>query len=332
MNATRRSLICCVVTSAVLAAARGVAQPTRQLPRIALVFGGTPLAEMAGGDPTSLAARGLVHGLRDLGLVEGRNIIIERRSAEGRPERLDALMKEVVLLGVNVIVTGGDRGVRAASRATDTIAIVGVVDEVLDTGLIESLARPGRNLTGIGENSPEIYGKVLQMLKEIAPAISRLAVLDHRPPPGAPARYRVALEVAARGMRTDVLWLGVNTPEELDAAFAAIVRERADGMVALNSHVNIAHRQRIANFALERRLPMFGFTEAGGLLSYGESVLVVFGRAAFLVKKILDGTKPADLPWEQPTKYSLVVNLRTAKALGLTIPPSLLLRADKIIE
>jgi len=312
--------------------ARSVAQPTSRLPRVALVFGGTPLAEMAGSDPASAPARGFVHGLRDLGLVEGRNIIIERRSAEGRPERLDALMKEVVQLGVDVIVTGGDRGVRAASRATDTIAIVGVVDEVLDTGLVESLARPGRNLTGIGENSPEIYGKVLQLLKEIAPTISRLAVIDNRPLPGPQARYRVALEMAARTMRTDVLWLGVDTPEELDAAFTAIVRERADGMLALNSHVTIAHRHRIANFALERRLPMYGFTDAGGLLSYGESAHANFGRAAFLVKKILDGTKPADLPWEQPVKYSLVVNLRTAKALGLTVPQSLLLRADRVIE
>ena len=333
MKTTRRSFIVGVAAGAALASGRATGQQRKRLPRVALVFGAIPVAEMAGADPVHAYARAFVHGLRDLGLVEGRDIVIERRSAEGRGrERLDALMQEVVGLGVDVIVTTGP-GAEAAQRATDRIPIVGLVSNVLDAGLVDSLSRPGRNLTGIGENAPAIFGKELQLLKEAAPAISRVAVIGWRPRPGPLPRWHIELEAAARASQLELLWLNVDKPEEFDAAFATIVRERADALYAVGNHVNFAHDRRLADFALKQRLPSVGFPEAGMLLSYGPSDFVEdFRRAALYVKKILDGAKPADLPWQQPTKYSLTINLKTAKALGLTIPEPLLLRADEVIQ
>jgi putative ABC transport system substrate-binding protein len=261
--------------------------------------------------------------------VDGRNITIERRSTEGNPERMPALMREVVALGVDVIVTtaGAD-----AQRATDRIPIVAAVDSVLDKALIASLARPGRNLTGIGENNPAIYGKQLQLLKEAVPAIARVAVLAYRPGSGQRDQWRTEMETAARELRVTLLWIAADTPRELDAAFATIVRERADALYALGNHVNYANRQQIADFALKQRLPSFGFPEEGMLMLYEADFLEVLRRLAVYVKRILDGTKPSDLPFEQPKKYSLTINVRTAKALGLTIPKELLLRADEVIQ
>jgi putative ABC transport system substrate-binding protein len=333
MKTSRRSFIQSAAACAALAAARSIAQRTNQLPRVALVFGAVPVAEMAGADPANPRARAFVHGLRDLGLVEGRNIIIERRSAESRgPERMAALMQEVVALDVDVIVTTGSPGARAAQSATDRIAIIGVVDNALETGLIASMARPGRNFTGIGENSSAMDGKRLQLLKEAAPAISRVAVIAYRPLAGPPPKWRIDMETAARSMRLDILWLGVDVPEQFDAAFETTMREHADALYVLSTHVNYAHQRRIADFALRQRLPSLGFPVAGMLLSYEADFNEMMRRAAGYVKKILDGAKPGDLPFEQPTKYSLVINLKTAKALGLTIPQSLLVRADERIE
>ena len=236
-----------------LAPVRAMGQRANRLPRVALVYGAS-LAEISGADPTDLRARAFMHGLRDQGLVEGRDISIERRAVEGRPERLPTLMQQVVDVGVDVIVTFGGPGVRAAQSATDRIAIVAVVDGVLDTGTVESLRRPGRNLTGIGENSSAIEGKRLQILKEAAPAISRVAVITYRPLPGTRPSWRVELDAAARAMRLDVLWLGADAPDELDAAFTAIVRERADALYTTSTFVTHPHRQRIADFALKQRL------------------------------------------------------------------------------
>jgi putative ABC transport system substrate-binding protein len=333
LNTTRRSLICSVAACGALAPLHALGQRTNQLPRIALVFGGVPVADMAGADPANIRARAFVHRLRDLGLVEGRNIIIERRSAEARgPERMAALMQEVVGLGVAVIVTTGGPGSRAAQNATDRIPIVGVVDYALETGLVASLARPGRNFTGIGENSAAIDGKRLQILKQAAPAISRVAVITYHPLPGPQPKWRIDIETAARSMGLNVLWLGVNVPEEFEATFATIVRERADALYVFSTHVNYAHQPRIADFALKHRLPSMGFPEAGMLLSYEADFNEMMRRAADYVKRILEGAKPADLPFEQPTKYALVINLKTAKAIGLTIPQSLLARADELIQ
>jgi len=323
-----------VVAYAIATPLRVASQQPNRLPRVALVYGNS-LADIAGADPPDSRARAFVHALRDLGLVEGRNILIERRAPEGRPERLPALMQEVVGTGVDVIVTFGGPGVTAAQRATDRIPIVGVVDAVLDTGLIDSLARPGRNLTGIGENSAAIHGKRLQILKETAPAISRVAVFTYRPLSGPRARWRVETDTAAAAIALDVLWLGVNTPEDVDAAFSTIVREHADALYVLSTYVTHPQRERIADFAIKQHLSSIGSRDgvtAGMLLSYEADNTEEMRRAAVMVKKILDGTKPADLPFEQPTKYSLVINLKTAKALGITIPQSLLLRADEVIR
>jgi putative ABC transport system substrate-binding protein len=287
---------------------------------------------MAGADPSHPLAREFVHALRDAGLVEGRNIIIERRSAEGQGlQRILELMQEVVSLNVDVIVTTGP-GVRAAKDATDRIPIVGVVDNPLDSELIDSLARPGHNITGFGASSPAIYGKELQLLKEAAPTISRVAMIGWRRSAEPRRSSRVEAEIAARELRLSLLWLGVDKPEQFEAAFAAITRERADALIAQGTHVNYAHRQRIADFALKRRMPSLGFADAGMLMDYGADDVEGLRRAAVFVRKILDGAKPADLPFEQPTKYLLAINLRTAKALGITIPQSLLARADEVIQ
>jgi putative ABC transport system substrate-binding protein len=287
---------------------------------------------MAGPDPSDSSVRAFVHSLRDLGLVDGRNIVIERRSAEGLgPERMSVLMQEMVSLGVDAIVTTGT-GVGAAQRITDQIAIVGMVDTILDTGLVDSLARPGRNVTGIGVNSGAGYGKELQLLKEAAPAVSRVAVLASSPSPGRRESWRVEVDAAIRSMRMDSLWPVVDAAEDIDAAFTAIRRERADALDVMPNHINYAHRRRITQFALQQRLPSIGFPEDGMLLDYSADTEEVMRRIAAQVKKILGGAKPGDLPFEQPTKFLLTLNLKTAKALGLTIPQTLLLRADKVIQ
>lgn len=331
MKTTRRRFVHSIAAVAALASLRATSQQTKRLPRVALVFGSVPAAEMAGKDPLHPYARAFVHALRDLGLVDGRNIVLVRRSSEGHPDRLPALMEELVRGDVDVIVTTGP-GVRAAKRATDRIAIVGVVTNPLDTGAIDTLARPGGNVTGIGQDSPEMSGKQLQILKEAAPAISRVAVITYSPSPGPRARWRVEMDAAARSLRLELLWLGADKPEDLDAAFATIVRERADALYADGNHVNYAQRQRIADFALKQRLPSFGFAEEGMLLSYWDDLADNLRRAAGYVKKILDGAKPGDLPFEQSNKFTLTINMKTAKALGLVISPSLLLRADEKIQ
>jgi putative tryptophan/tyrosine transport system substrate-binding protein len=329
---TRRTFLRGFAICVALTAARARGQRTQRIPRIALVFGAVPLTDMMGPDPIDGSVRALVHSLRDLGLIDGRNIVIERRSAAGHgPERMSALMQEMVGLGVDVIVTTG-AGVSAAQRVTDRIAIVGMVDAILDTGLVDSLARPGRNVTGIGVSSAQGYGKELQLLKEAAPAVSRVAVLANRPLPGARESWRVEIDVAARRLHINVLWLVVDTAADLEVAFARIARERADALDAMPTHVNYAHRRRISEFALRRRLPSIGFPEDGMLLDYSAEQEEVMRRVAAQVKDILGGAKPGDLPFEQPTRFVLTINTATAKAIGLTLPRSLLLRADKLIQ
>jgi putative ABC transport system substrate-binding protein len=241
-------------------------------------------------------------------------------------------MQELVGLGVDVIVTVGGPALCAAHRATDRIAIVGPVDEVLDMGLIDSLARPGHNLTGIGESDVMIHGKRLQLLKAAAPSISRVAVISYHQGPNDRGNWRRQLDTGARALKLDVLWRGVSTLEEFEAAFATIVRERASAIYATATHVNTVNAKLIADFALKHRLPSFGFSEEGMLLSYESDEMESLRRAAVFVKKILEGAKPGQLAFEQPTKFQLVINLKTAKALGLKIPRSLVLRANEVIE
>jgi putative tryptophan/tyrosine transport system substrate-binding protein len=311
------------------------AQRKHKPARVAIVFIAVPAVELAGADPARPEMRAFLHALRDHGLVDGRDIVIERRSAEGRLERLDALMREVVALEVDVIVTFGPGG-HAALRATDRIPIVALVDDALAVGLIKSLARPGRNLTGYGDNFGSLLGKELQLLKEAVPGISRVAVIAHTARPGPRARWRDQLDAAAGALRLELHWLAVDAPEGFDTAFAALARERIDAVLVANSDMNFANLRRIADLAAMQRLPSVcsvpEFAEAGGLLAYGYGLLDDYRHAARYVKRILDGAKPAELPWEQPTKLELVINLRTAKAIGLTIPPSLRLRADEVIE
>jgi putative ABC transport system substrate-binding protein len=269
--------------------------------------------------------------------VDGRNVTIEYRFADGRPERLPALAAELVRLKVDIIVAPNPAATEAAKHATTTVPIVmmGVYDPVR-SGLVASLARPGGNITGLSATaSPEIVGKLLELLREVAPKVSRVAVLRNPTNPDA-ADFSRAVERAARALRVELQVLDVRVPNELDSAFAAMTRDRASALLLLADTMFLLHRTRIATLAAKHRLPTVAgsrdLADAGLLMTYGASVAYAFRHAATYVDKILRGAKPADLPVEQPTKFELVINMKTAKALGLTIPPSLLLRADRVIE
>jgi putative tryptophan/tyrosine transport system substrate-binding protein len=329
----RRAFIGTAAVAALMLSSRANAQRAEKLPRVALVFNNIPAAELS----DHRIARAFVDGLRDLGLVEGRNIVIERRSAEGRYERFPSLMQELLALHVDVIVAIG-RSVGAARRATDTIPIVAVGTDDLDAdGSAASLARPGRNVTGLsGEVDLGVaHGKRLQLLTEAAPKASRVAFLSQRSRPS-DRFWHPATEAAARALGLKLLWVGADTPEELEAAFAAIAKDRVDALVLDGTPVNYGHMRSISEFAAKLRLSaIYTFREgpeAGGLMSYGSNLADLFRRAATFVDRILKGAKPGDLPIEQPTKFELVINLKTAKALGLTIPQTLLHRADEVIQ
>jgi len=275
-------------------------------------------------------------GLRELGYVEGRNIAIEYRWAEGKYERLLELAAELVRLKVDVILAVTTPAAQAAKAATRTIPIVfTLVADPVASGLVASLARPGGNITGLPSISSEIIGKQLELLKETVPGVSRVVVLQN---PDASSHAFMVREAAgaARALGVQLRVLGARGPNALDAAFTAITAERADALLVLADPFFRTHRARIADFAAKSRLPSLSGereqTEVGGLMSYGPSRLDLFQRAATYVDKILKGAKPAELPVEQPTKFELVINLKTAKVLGLTIPQSVLLRADQVIE
>ena len=276
-------------------------------------------------------------GLRDLGYVEGRNVVIEYRDAEGKLERLRALAAELVALKVDVIVASAYPGTLAAKNATNTIPIIMVaVADPVRIGLIASLVRPGGNITGLTLLAgTEIVGKHLELLKEAVPNLSRVAVLWNPANPMHVLRLR-EVEVAGRSLRVQLQILKVQGPEEFDSAFAAMTRERAGALYVVGDPMLSQHRRRLAELAAKSRLPavyeLKDHAEAGGLMAYGPNILDMYRRAATYVDKILKGAKPADLPVEQPTKFELVINLKTAKALGLTIPQSLLQRADEIIQ
>ena len=281
--------------------------------------------------------KALNEGLRQLGYVEGKHFVMERRFADGREERLPALAAELVRLKVDVIVTGSNSVIAAVKEATATIPVVMAVSrDPVGARLIASLARPGGNITGLtNDPTPEIQGKNVGLLRDAAPGISRVALLWNPVPPGADI-YRKAVEAAARKLGMTFRTIEVRTRQELDGAFAAIVRDRAEGVVVLQDPVFFSARAEIVRLATTHRLPgvyaQSEFVEIGGLMSYGVNIADQFRRAAVYVDRILKGAKPGDLPIEQPTKFELVINLKTAKALGLTIPPSLLARADQVIE
>jgi putative ABC transport system substrate-binding protein len=259
-------------------------------------------------------------------------VVIDRRTTQGLVDRVPAIMQELVTQKVDVIVATGGPAVYAAHRATNRIPIVGLVDDILDMGVIDSLARPGHNLTGIGETDPMLHGKRLQMLREAAPSISRIAVICYHQGANDRGHWRKQLDAAAHAMNMTVHWLAVDAPEEYKGAFDTIVQKRIDALYVTTTHVNAMNAKRIARFALEHRLPSFGFPEDGMLMGYWADYKEVFRRAAAYVKKILDGAKPGDLPFEQPTKFELTLNLKAAKAIGLVIPQQMLIRADEVID
>jgi putative tryptophan/tyrosine transport system substrate-binding protein len=275
-------------------------------------------------------------GLRALGYEEGRNIVIEYRWAEGKYERFPALTAELIALKVDAIVTAGTPASLAVKNATTTIPLVMVaVGDPVATGLVASLARPGGNITGLTSISSEMEGKRLELLREVVPKISHIAVLWNAASP-IQVIEEGEVRAAARVLELKMLSLGVRTREEIDDALATIIRERPDALLVLADRLFLHHRTRIMDFAAQHRLPGVHayreLVEAGGLMSYGPSYADMHRRAATYVDKILKGAKPADLPVQQPTKFELVVNVKAAKAIGLTIPESFLARADEVIE
>jgi putative ABC transport system substrate-binding protein len=273
-------------------------------------------------------------GLRELNYVEGRNITVEYRSADGRSTRLVDLASELVRLKVDVIVAITPLGVRAAQQATSTIPIVmGGVDDAVEQGFVVSLARPGGNITGISTLNPALSGKRLELLKNAFPKISRVAVL--REAVGGASSLRATIE-AARVFGVHLQILELRDPNELESAFAAMTRERAGALDVLPGLMITGYMRQIVDLAEKARLPAIlpdgHFVESGGLMSYGPSLSEMYRLAATYVDKILKGAKPAELPVEQPTKFELVINLRTAKQIGLSIPPNVLARADRVIK
>jgi len=277
-----------------------------------------------------------IQGLGDLGYVEGQNITIEHRSSEGKYERLPDLAAELVRLKVDVIVAPAAQNPFAAQQATRTIPIVmtGHPDPV-GMGLVASLARPGGNVTGLSALAPEIWGKQLELLKETVPRVSRVAVLGNPTNPGYPLLLR-EVKVAARSLGVQLQILEARGPDDFERAFAAMTRERAGALLVQLDGMFLLHRTRIPDLAAKSRLPAMyelrEFVDAGGLVGYGPSIRDRFRRAATYVDKILKGAKPGDLPVEQPTKFELIINLKTAKVLGLIIPPSVLVRADEVLQ
>jgi len=278
-------------------------------------------------------------GLRDVGYVEGQNILIEYRSAEGQLERLPDLAAELVHVQVDVLVSEGTPPSLAAKQATRTIPIVFAASaDAVGSGLVASLARPGGNVTGLSFLGPETVGKCLQLLKEAVPGLTRVAVLSHLGNPSEATRTIMLKEseVAARSLAVRLQFLVARGPDDLDRVFSEMTRARAGALTVLTSIMFFGERRRLVDLAAKNRLPVvYPWREpvdAGGLMAYGPSLPDLFRRAATYVDKILKGAKPGDLPVEQPTKFELVINLKTAKALGLTIPQSLLGRADEVIQ
>jgi len=276
-------------------------------------------------------------GLRELGWLEGQNLVIEYRFAEGRAERFSDLAAELVRLQMDVIVTAsGEPAILAAKRATTTIPIVMAVSaDPVGTGLVASLARPGGNVTGLSILAPEVAGKRLQLLKDAVPRVSRVAVLWNAAYPGK-ALELSETQSAARALGVKLQSVEVRGPNDFPSAFSEITKVSPDALITFADPLTNSERRRIVDFAVRSRLPMISetrsFADTGGLMTYGASVADLVRRSAIYVDKILKGAKPANLPIEQPTKFELIINLKTAKALGLTIPQSLLMRADQVIE
>jgi putative tryptophan/tyrosine transport system substrate-binding protein len=297
-----------------------------------------PLVAILDAGPASAASPGIARfkqALHDLGWVEGRTVRIESRYGDWRPDRMAAMANELVALKPDVLYTHSDAGTRAAIRATSSIPIVvGAIADLLATGAVNSLAQPGGNVTGVTHAQHELDRKRLEVLKDAVPSVARIAYLFETV--AIPEGALQALEASARLLGVRLQRVGVLDPAQIETAFDAYVKRHADGVLVQDSVFLSRYAERITRLALTQRLPTVsqipGFAERGGLLQYGADVVELFRRSATHVDKILKGAKPADLPVEQPTKVDLIVNLRTATALGITIPQALLIRADRIIE
>jgi len=326
---TRRELLIALGAGALAAPLTSFAQQKGKVWRIGFLGAATA---------SGLADRveALRAGLRDLGYVEGKNIVIEYRWAEEKYERLPELAAELVRLKVEVIVTGGSPGILAAKSATTTIPIVMASSgDVITLGLVASLARPGGNVTGMTGFGPEATAKRLELLRDAFPRTRQVAVLLNPDNPVGIGPTIRAMEATAKSLKLELHQFGVRGPGEFGSAFAAMAKRRVDAVVITDDGVLTANFGAIAKLAAKMRLPSIGlpeFAEAGGLMAYGANRRELFRRAAYFVDRILKGAKPADLPVEQATRFETVVNLKTAKALGITIPQSFLLRTDRVIE
>ena len=305
------------------------AQPAKKVFRIGLLSGNRP-------SPMPSNIEAFRQGLRELGYVEGQNISVEYRFAEGKEERYAILAAELVNLGVDVIVTFGTQATVAAKQATSTIPIlVGNAGDLVGEGLVASLARPGGNITGFTSVDPDLSAKRLQLLKEILPKVSRVAVLYHGGPGGDQEELRET-QTAAKTLGVQIQPLQVLEPDQFQRAYTAMTKERAQALIIFVGSFIAFHRKELLELAAKIRIPtMCGnpeWSEAGGLISYGNDRRDQFRRVATYVDKILKGTKPADLPVQQPMKYELVINVKTAKEIGVTIPPNVLARADRVIK
>jgi putative ABC transport system substrate-binding protein len=303
-------------------------QPTK-IPRIGFLAATSPSA-------ISTRIEAFRQGLGELGYVEGKNIVIEYRYAEGNLDRLPALAAELVRLNVDVIVTGGAANTRAAKEATKIIPIVMALDnDPVAGGFVASLARPGGNITGLSTFAPEISGKQLELLKEIVPKLSRLAVLGNSTTPVNAQALR-EIELPAGPFRVKLQYLDIRDPKDIETAFRAASKGRAEALLVLASPLFVLQRTQLTDLALKNRLPAIydrrEFVDDGGLMSYGTNFADMSRRAATYVDKILKGAKPADIPVEQPKKFEFIINLKAAKQIGLTIPPNVLARADKVIK
>jgi putative ABC transport system substrate-binding protein len=323
-----KKLVWLLLTLSVANVSVAQAQQTK-IPRI----GGLAIASAAS---ESSRMEALSEGLRQLSYVEGKNLVIEHRFADGRPDRLPAHAAELLRLKVDVIVTAGSTPTRAAKAATSRIPIVMSNDnDPVGDGFVASLARPGGNITGMSNFAPELSGKRLEILREVLPKLSRVAVLGTSTNP-AHAQVIKEVELAAKAFGVKLHYLDVLDSKDIETAFRTVSKGRVDGVLVLTSAILVPQRVQIAELAVKNGLPAIysnsQYIEAGGLMFYGVNVLDLDRRAATYVDKILKGRTPADLPVEQPMKFEFIINLKTAKQIGLTIPPNVLVRADRVIR
>jgi ABC-type uncharacterized transport system substrate-binding protein len=326
----RRTFVCTLTGSLLAAPLAAAAQQAGKVYRIGV------LMNKASDPAESRQWQGLWLGLRERGWIQGENILVELREAEGNSSRVPDLAADLVRRKMDLIVTRGSLFTGAVKAATSSIPIVFIAHaDPVGSGHVASLARPGGNITGLAILQTELGAKGLEILRSVGPTVTRIAVLWHPGTPSAAPGLK-ALEEPARRLRLELQPVGARGPAELEGAFAAMARARAQGVIVLATPIFFGERQRLGELAIAHRLPtMFqirDYAEAGGLMSYGADLADLYRRAAIPVDKILKGAKPGDIPIEQPTKFELIINLRTAKALGLTIPPSLLQRADQVIE